>query len=57
MGVVCSTEHLIGLHLPLPYMGLVDFTTRLGNWLEVEHVNPITSVVRRVIRIRFDSVL
>lgn len=51
MGVVCYTAHLIGSYVPLPLMGLVDFSMRLGNWSEVEHVYPITSEVRRVIRI------
>lgn len=32
-------------------MALVDFNMRLGNWSAEEHVYPITSEVRRVIRI------
>lgn len=50
-GVARFTERLIGSDVALSWIRLVEFATRIGNWLEVEQVDPIISNVRRVIRI------
>lgn len=53
-GPTCFTERLIGSDVALSWIRLVEFTTRIGNWLEVEQVDPIISKVRRVIRILYN---
>lgn len=49
-GVARFTERLIGSDVALSWIRLDEFATRIGNWLEVDKVDPIIIEVRRVIR-------